>query len=259
MYVLLQDQGHREYMEDMVDIAEHFYKNLDYYAVFDGHGGDKVAIYLKSTMRKTLLQNIKIMFPNVSGAIYKTFADVAEGVNTTFGMHTGSTALVIIKSPTDIWAANAGDCRAILKYFDNPRYVAKQLTKDHKPNDPDEEKRIRDANGFISQDPYGTWRVGGNLAVSRSFGDLYLSPWVTWKPDIYHVNVTQDIRAIFMASDGIWDTMSDQDVVNVSYQVITKNLSYDPHKIMTKVCNDVTDLARKRGSTDNISIIFIVV
>lgn len=259
MYAILQDQGHREYMEDMVDVEENFYNNLDFFAVYDGHGGDQVAIYLKKTLKSKMKENIKILYPNVPAAILKTFTEVANGIDQTFGMHTGSTALVMIKSPVEFWIANTGDCRAILKYFENPKYMAKQLTKDHKPNDPDEEKRIKGENGFIMQDPYGTWRVGGNLAVSRSFGDLYLFPWVTWKPDIYHGKINSDMRAIVMASDGIWDTMGNQDVVNVSHKVINDNLSYDPHKIMQTVCGEVTRIAKQRGSTDNITIIFIVV
>ena len=40
------------------------------------------------------------------------------------------------------------------------------MTEDHKPSREDEQKRIRDAGGFVINN-----RVMGELAVSRAFGD----------------------------------------------------------------------------------------
>lgn len=40
------------------------------------------------------------------------------------------------------------------------------MTEDHKPTREDEQKRIRDAGGFVINN-----RVMGELAVSRAFGD----------------------------------------------------------------------------------------
>jgi serine/threonine protein phosphatase PrpC len=41
-----------------------------------------------------------------------------------------------------------------------------RMTEDHKPSREDEQKRIRDAGGFVINN-----RVMGELAVSRAFGD----------------------------------------------------------------------------------------
>jgi serine/threonine protein phosphatase PrpC len=45
--------------------------------------------------------------------------------------------------------------------------MAIDLSSDHKPEDPAEEKRIKENGGFVA---YG--RVIGRLAVTRSFGDF---------------------------------------------------------------------------------------
>lgn len=54
-----------------------------------------------------------------------------------------------------------------------PCYAAFPLSEDHKPNRTDERQRIESAGGVVVW--AGTWRVGGVLAVSRAFGELYLS------------------------------------------------------------------------------------
>ena len=46
-------------------------------------------------------------------------------------------------------------------------HTAIPLSKDHKPTDPAEHRRIKEAGGFVEEN-----RVNGNLAISRSLGDL---------------------------------------------------------------------------------------
>ena len=45
---------------------------------------------------------------------------------------------------------------------------AVSVTHDHKPQEPDELRRIRNAGGFVSNDN----RINDYLAVARSFGDF---------------------------------------------------------------------------------------
>lgn len=80
-----------------------------------------------------------------------------------------------------IISANIGDSRAILcRWFIFLEFVdilfsiiiyrngeALNLTRDHKPDTPDELARIKNAGGFVA-----TRRLLGKLAVSRSFGDF---------------------------------------------------------------------------------------
>lgn len=258
-YAYFQTQGYREYMEDTVDIHPNVYKGYDFYAVFDGHGGDFVSTFLKEKFKPSFVDILK-----EQGDVAKALAATCMHLSSILqkderAKFVGSTALVLVKSKTHVWVLNVGDCRAVLKYFDKVRYNSKQITRDHKPNDSIEVRRIQEVNGYILQDPYGTWRVGGNLAVARSFGDFYLYPAVTWKPDIYHFPITEEMRAVYLASDGVWDTISNNEAVTITQDVIEKHMSYDQEETMDAIVKTIAHEAQKKGSGDNISLIFIIV
>ena len=76
----------------------------------------------------------------------------------------GTTAVAVLITPKLIVCANAGDSRAVYSRLSN-RVIP--LSYDHKPNDDDEERRIRAAGGYVS-----AGRVEGDLAVSRGLGDF---------------------------------------------------------------------------------------
>ena len=78
-------------------------------------------------------------------------------------MSSGCTANVVLITPAEIYCANAGDSRAVLKN----QKLAIALSEDHKPNDPIEIARIRGAGHDVEMD-----RVDGALALSRAIGDL---------------------------------------------------------------------------------------
>lgn len=75
----------------------------------------------------------------------------------------GTTAVVVMTTPRWIVCANAGDSRAV---YSRSNHRAVPLSYDHKPDDEDEERRIREAGGYVSGG-----RVEGDLAVSRGLGD----------------------------------------------------------------------------------------
>ena len=80
-----------------------------------------------------------------------------------YAQDTGTTACVVLITPTEIYCANAGDSRGVL--CRDGKAVA--LSEDHKPDNEDEIKRIQKAEHFVEDS-----RVDGNLALSRAFGDF---------------------------------------------------------------------------------------
>ena len=58
----------------------------------------------------------------------------------------GCTANVALITPTEIYVANAGDSRCVAA---NLKKQAIELSIDHKPDNPEEKKRIEQADGFV--------------------------------------------------------------------------------------------------------------
>eukprot|EP00038_Savillea_parva_P010505 m.190811 g.190811 ORF g.190811 m.190811 type:complete len:590 (-) comp18138_c0_seq1:90-1859(-) len=145
------------------------------------------------------------------------------------GMMCGSTAVCAFihgEPPDDVrlFVANVGDSRAILCRQGR----AVPLTDDHKPDRPDEKRRIKRAGGHVI-DAGGVARVATAaavngargtmfLSVARAFGDVSLKepdPLVISVPDIEVRHVLPGDTALVLACDGIFDVLSNQDVVDI--------------------------------------------
>ena len=258
MILILEDQGDREYMEDRLAYEPNIVDGFDYLAIFDGHGGADVASYLKTHMGNIVKEKLQVSMTkheetprNVSVAeihqvLYDSFKQVVQQIPPIISLHTGSTAVVVLKYGKHIWVANCGDSRAIMNDIS---CGAIALTDDHKPDRPDEQKRITKYGGIVAQTSReDVPRVNGILAVSRSVGDFMLYPHVTWEPEIKYFLATEKNAYLFLATDGIWDTVSNTEVINIVNRCILARQS----KVIGK---ELVSLARRRGSTDNIAFL----
>uniref|UniRef100_A0A183ELS0 protein-serine/threonine phosphatase n=1 Tax=Gongylonema pulchrum TaxID=637853 RepID=A0A183ELS0_9BILA len=95
--------------------------------------------------------------------------------------------------------------------------TALPLSFDHKPANENEARRIIAAGGWVEFN-----RVNGNLALSRALGDFAFKKndqkppeeqIVTACPDVTVRDLTYNHEFIILACDGIWDVMSNQEVV----------------------------------------------
>jgi serine/threonine protein phosphatase PrpC len=243
------------------------FKPLNFFSIFDGHGGDKISKYLKDKLPSYFMSNSVDLDPSKHSVynkyINKTYKHVQEKLES-FNIPAktcGSTALVIINYPkSDIYSQlkviNLGDCRAVLCNKDN---IAIPLTKDHKPTSWEENTRITLAGGTIIQDSDDDPRING-LSVSRSFGDLDAKPHVSHLPDIYdyEISLGKD-KFIIMGCDGVWDVLSNQDAVDFVLFAMDKIKVEPACKTRTKsnIANLLGEYAISKGSQDNISVLII--
>jgi serine/threonine protein phosphatase PrpC len=252
-------QGHRESNED-----QHLYllnldnnnnknnSNINFFGVFDGHGGKGVSKYLKDNILNyfaTPLHN-KLYNSKDEKKIIAYFTDVFDHLNKKLqkkhpriAYNSGSTACIgIMDTDNKLWILNVGDSRAVKCTHNNK---AEQLSEDHKPNSPSEKKRIEKLEGKLEYDGVD-WRIK-DYSVSRAFGDLNASPYITHLPQIYKYKINNDKFLIF-ACDGLWDIMSSQDAVDfINNLVISGN--------NTNYAKTLAEHALTKGSLDNITVL----
>lgn len=137
----------------------------------------------------------------------------------------GTTAVTVIKQGRDLVIANVGDSRAILGTMSaDGSLSAIQLTVDLKPTLPGEAERIKQCKGRVhalKDEPHvhRVWLPNENspgLAMTRAFGDFCLKDFgVIAVPEITHRQLTSRDQFIVLATDGVWEVLSNQEVVNI--------------------------------------------
>ncbi|KAF2262268.1 protein phosphatase-like protein 2c [Lojkania enalia] len=191
-------------------------KRLAFFGVYDGHGGDKVAIYAGEHLHEIVAKQEAFKEGDLKKALQDGFLATDRAILSDPKYEeevSGCTASVGIISKDKIYVANSGDSRSVLGI----KGRAKPLSYDHKPQNETEKARIQAAGGFVD---FG--RVNGNLALSRAIGDFEfkksaeLPPEhqiVTAFPDVEVHEINQDDEFLVIACDGIWDCQSSQAVI----------------------------------------------
>lgn len=137
----------------------------------------------------------------------------------------GCTSVTVIKKGRNLVIANLGDSRAVLCTRDSSNeLVPQQLTVDLKPNLPAEKERINSRRGRVlpmKEEPnvHRVWMPDQDcpgLAMARAFGDFCLKDYgLISTPEITHRRLTDDDEFLVLASDGIWDVLSNSDVIKI--------------------------------------------
>ncbi len=80
-------------------------------------------------------------------------------------LKSGTTAVCSLIRGRTLYSAWLGDSQSLLVRGGRPV----KIVDPHKPNRPDEKARIESLGGSVIY--WGTWRVNGQLAVSRAIGE----------------------------------------------------------------------------------------
>lgn len=211
-------QGWRINMEDAHTqlLNLHNDKNAAFFAVYDGHGGSKVAEYAGIHLHERIFSQQSYKENNIPDAIRKGFLGLDEDMLEDEEMKeelAGTTAISVIIKDKKLYCGNVGDSRCIASV----RGRVQNLSYDHKPNNELETKRILAAGGWVEFN-----RVNGNLALSRALGDFVFKKNETKKaedqivtayPDVDIKDLTSDHEFIVLCCDGIWDVLSNEEVL----------------------------------------------
>lgn len=166
-----------------------------------------------------------------------------------YNINDGSTIICSLLIDDILFVANSGDSRCAV--FKDDKTIP--MSEDHKPSRVDEQRRIEKSGGVVKY-VYDVARVNGILAVSRSMGDLMLKKWVISDPEIKVKFINQSDKYLFLSSDGIYDVMSDKDILQFINNYNNKD---NPEQNLNLICSNLIEESKKRGSGDNMSCILI--
>ena len=240
--------GRRPYMEDRIVFENN--SDFELYAVLDGHSGNNTVDFLSQNLVDISREYIEKLKPALSSLtiefifreLFRTL-HIAVLANTDFhNDFSGSTLTLGIKKQDVLYIANIGDTSAFI-INDNDTSA---LTCDHLPDDTLESQRIVSSGGFIKF--RGVWRVVGQLAISRSFGDHHLRQYLSFEPFVKVLPLrTSESSTLVIGSDGLWESLSPLDVSK-----ILRNKT-----ISSKLASDIVYKAYVRGSLDNIAVLIV--
>ncbi|XP_038588234.1 protein phosphatase 1K, mitochondrial-like [Micropterus salmoides] len=243
--------GLRKQNEDRLRVAR-IHDNLQYFAVFDGHGGPHAADYCYTFMEKFIRDALEEE-DDLEKVLKKAFLDVDKALHTHLSyfnnasfLTAGTTATVaMLRDGVELVVGSVGDSRAMLCR----KGRANKLTKDHTPDRKDERHRIQRFGGFVTWNSVGQANVNGRLAMTRSIGDFHLkTSGVIAEPDTQRLTI-QHANDSFLAltTDGINFLLSDQEICDVI------NQCQDP----TEAADVIAQQALQYGSEDNATIIIV--
>ncbi|KAK6925966.1 PPM-type phosphatase-like domain [Dillenia turbinata] len=279
--------GRRREMEDAISAELGFVdinsEKFDLFAVFDGHGGARVAQACREELYSIVAKEIEEESANMPAVgvveererkgfdwervMAKSFGKMDEEVAGEDGDRVavaaevsigtmGSTAVVAVVGKREIVVASCGDSRAVISRDG----VFVPLTNDHKPDRPDELERIEAAGGRVIN--WNGHRVLGVLATSRSIGDHYLKPFITSQPEVTICERTDADEFLILATDGLWDVVSNEVACQVVRRCLDghiwkKSKARERDGRPSEAAAMLAELAMARGSKDNISVIVV--
>lgn len=256
--------------------------NFSFYAVFDGHGqkGHDVSNFVKETLPKLIIKDSRFNNGNGEGEqikstcidSFKKVQGLIQAMSCSKKMDanlSGTTATLAIHchESNKIVMAHVADSTAVLgKYTadDKKELTAIPLTRDHKPDLPDERSRIEKAGGRVVFDGYANHRIYAKnarypgLNMSRCLGDLmgHKDCGISCIPEVMEHQVSPEDHVLLVCSDGVWEFIEPQEAVKFVGE-------YPPAKAMVaaeKLAKEAWDRwIREEGGAvvDDITVVLI--
>nr|XP_043611073.1 probable protein phosphatase 2C 25 [Erigeron canadensis] len=249
-YSVYCKRGKRDAMEDrfVANVEINGDNKKGFFGVFDGHGGSKAAEFavenLESKIRDEvekrgeveIVEAIKQGYLNTDSSFLKQ------------EQRGGACCVTAIINSGNLVVSNAGDCRAVVSRGG----TAEALTSDHRPSRLDEKQRIESLGGYVDSSR-GVSRVLGSLAVSRGIGDRSLKQWITAEPETKIFKLSPEFEFLIMASDGLWDKVSNQEAVDLARPFCSSIDSLQA----SSACKKLVELSASRGSVDDTSVMIV--
>lgn len=167
-------------------------------------------------------------FSSWEAGFIKSFKEMDEELSVDASIDSfcsGCTAVNVVKKGNHLIIANLGDSRAVLcTRGEKNQLIPVQLTVDLKPNIASEAERIKKCKGRVfalEEEPevFRIWMPDEDcpgLAMARAFGDFCLKEYgLISVPQVFYRMLTNEDEFVVLATDGVWDVLSNQEVINI--------------------------------------------
>ncbi len=156
----------------------------------------------------------------------------------------GACALTALVGKDSVTIASTGDCRVVLGHNSGQqnKWEAYALTIDQNAHNAEEVKRLQSAHPGEEDSLIVAERVLGSLMPFRTFGDMDYKwkkkhvkllvpllpgyktpPYITAEPVLSQHHFIKGDQFLILASDGLWERMSNQEAVNIVGRVISRS------------------------------------
>ena len=206
--------------EDRLVVFEQLQRCL--WCVFDGHRGHQVAAHAAQVVPKLWREAMDLR------EVLLRCNEMARAER----LPGGSTALLVATCEDRIWCCSCGDSRAVALLRNGH---VQRLSAEHTCAVPAEVSRVRRSA------PLCCGRLGGLLPMTRGLGNFDLeAKGFACLPETESVAI-HEVQLVILASDGLWDVLSDQETCALVAQGLT--------------AQELVKEARRRGSADDIAVI----
>jgi serine/threonine protein phosphatase PrpC len=261
-----QLKGDRPYQQDRYTFHSETDASKKYalFMVLDGHGTADYAQHAKNHLEDCIVQSEAFRRGNYAQAIYEGFAaeDQAMREEIYKANHTrgGTTATIALIADEMIYVGNVGDSLAIVgeREFESSITVHPVTPKDSLKNR-EEFIRVSQTGAKITRKGRIS-RAGHSLNMTRALGDFYLKAPETrhdWITSIPHVSLASLVpfRSEFLviASDGLWNVMDEEQVVEVIGANLDKGRA--PKDVAEYLARRVVESVER---SDNVTVLLVV-
>mmetsp|Transcript_28260 Transcript_28260/g.58387 ORF Transcript_28260/g.58387 Transcript_28260/m.58387 type:complete len:346 (-) Transcript_28260:63-1100(-) len=243
----------RKRNQDSILMKEHKSTGTLMLCVLDGHGeaGDLVSHFITDHLaRKTFAHKSFKTDPGLAmrDEVLKLEQALLKdaSIDTEFS---GTTAVLSCIRGRTLHVANIGDSRIILgRQTKKGGMKAVEVSLDHKPDREDEQKRIVAKGGRVFAVEYDDGETGPprvwlghldipGLAMSRSLGDSVAhTAGVISEPEMFKTTLTEDDKIMVIASDGLWEFMTNQEVIDM----IMSTKMAEPRKVVDMLVTEAS-------------------
>ena len=208
--------------KDIKKALEENYQKMDDLMLEKDGKDELLSIYKKSKEDFVKIKE-KESNKNSQTEMFYELINPKEQPDINISLITGCTANTLVIQDKKLYFANVGDSKSII--CKKGQCITMSIA--HKPSIPEELNRIEKAGGWVLDG-----RIMGNLYLSRSIGDLEYKKNKKLKneeqiisnfPDIKIENNISDLDLIILASDGIWDCKSSQEICDFFIDKFNKN------------------------------------